>query len=90
MHNRIILAKIILDNCIVCNLFQTYIHRVMEKMIAVARQETSDYVAKQKHPHIAQLIGSYKVGKLTQDKSLCKSLFPCDGSNEHIQVNIFL
>ena len=62
----------------------------MEKMIAVAQEETSDYVAKQKHPHIAQLIGSYKVGKLTQDKSLCKSLFPCDGSNEQIQVNTFL
>ena len=62
----------------------------MEKMIAVARQETSDYVANQKHPRIAQLIGSYKVGKLTKDKNLCKSLFPCEDSDQQAQVNEFL
>ena len=65
-------------------------HRVMEKMIAVAWQETSDYVAKQKHPHIAQLIGSYKVGKLTKDKNLCKSLFPCEDFDQQTQVKEFL
>ena len=61
-------------------------HRVMEKMIAVARQETSDYVAKQNHPHIAQLIGSYKVGNFTKEKILCISLFPCEDSDHQTQV----
>ena len=59
---------------------------MMEKMIDVARGDLSEYVAKQKYPHIAQLIASFKVGKLTKDKSLCKSLFPCDDGLQDVQV----
>ena len=56
-------------------------------MMDVAGAKTSSYVARQKYPHISQLIASYTVGKLTKDQNLCKSLFPCnDGTNEDVQV----
>ena len=51
---------------------------MMEKMIDLARGESTEYVTKQKYPHIAQLIAAYKVGQVTKDTTLCKSLFPCD------------
>ena len=56
-------------------------------MIDVARGETTEYVTKQKYPHIAQLIASYKVGKVTKDEKLCKSLFPCNDGHQDIEVS---
>ena len=59
----------------------------MEKMLNVAGKESSRYVTRQKYPHISQLIASYTVGRSTQDRSLCASLFPCkDGNIQDIEV----
>ena len=61
---------------------------MMEKMIDVARGESSEYVTKQKYPHIAQMIASYNLGKSTKDKNLCKSLFPCKDDYSEDKVNL--
>ena len=60
----------------------------MEKMLNVAGKESSRYVTRQKYPHISQLIASYTVGRSTQDRSLCASLFPCnDGFIQDVEVD---
>ena len=60
----------------------------MEKMLDVAGEESSKYITRQRYPHISQLVASSTVGKVTKDRNLCKSLFPCDdGSNHDVQVS---
>ena len=62
--------------------------RMMEKMLDVAGKESSKYVTRQKYPHISQLVASSTVGKVTKDRNLCKSLFPCNDETKHgIQVS---
>ena len=62
---------------------------MMEKMLDVAGEESSSkYVARQKYPHISQLVASSTVGKVTKDRNLCKSLFPCyDETKNDVQVS---
>ena len=60
----------------------------MEKMLDVAGEESSKYVTRQKYPHISQLVASSIVGKVTKDRNLCKSLFPCnDEIKNDVQVS---
>jgi len=64
--------------------------RMMEKMLNFAGKESSRYVTRQKYPHISQLVASYTVGKSTQDRSLCASLFPCnDGIIQDVEARQF-
>ena len=61
---------------------------MMKKMLDVAGKESSKYVTRQKYPHISQLVASSTVGKITKDRNLCKSLFPCnDETKNGIQVS---
>ena len=69
----------------ICHL--SFMFRMLEKMIEIARGESTDYVTKQKYPNIAQVVASYKVGKLTKDKKLCKSLFPCENGYQDTEVS---
>ena len=46
-------------------------------MAIVSATKRSSHIIGERYPHIGQLVASYRVGKLTKDKQLCKILFPC-------------